>query len=98
MSDHNISSLNMDYYTREIESSLTPYILEEREMRVTQMDIFSRLMRKTLDANSFISEEVRKTLILVSTNCNEGKVLSMLNNFHTSRANPIKINIVHVLE
>ena len=25
-------------------SSLTPYILEEREMRVTQMDIFSRLM------------------------------------------------------
>ena len=27
------------------ENSLTPYILEEREMRVTQMDIFSRLMR-----------------------------------------------------
>jgi ATP-dependent Clp protease protease subunit len=25
-------------------SSLTPYILEERELRVTQMDIFSRLM------------------------------------------------------
>lgn len=28
-----------------ITGSLTPYILEEREMRVTQMDIFSRLMR-----------------------------------------------------
>lgn len=27
------------------ENSLTPYILEEREMRMTQMDIFSRLMR-----------------------------------------------------
>ena len=26
------------------QASLTPYILEEREMRVTQMDIFSRLM------------------------------------------------------
>lgn len=26
-------------------SSLTPYILEEREMRVTQMDVFSRLLR-----------------------------------------------------
>ena len=25
-------------------ASMTPYILEEREMRVTQMDIFSRLM------------------------------------------------------
>ena len=29
----------------QVQSSLTPYILEEREMRVTQMDIFSRLMR-----------------------------------------------------
>jgi ATP-dependent Clp protease protease subunit len=27
-----------------VENSLTPYILEERELRVTQMDIFSRLM------------------------------------------------------
>lgn len=29
-------------------NSLTPYILEEREMRVTQMDIFSRLMRERI--------------------------------------------------
>ncbi len=28
----------------QVQSSLTPYILEEREMRVTQMDIFSRMM------------------------------------------------------
>ena len=40
-----VSSLNLDYYEKGIESSMTPYILEEREMRVTQMDIFSRLMR-----------------------------------------------------
>ena len=40
-----ISSLNLDYFAQGVESSLTPYILEEREMRVTQMDIFSRLMR-----------------------------------------------------
>ena len=36
-----ISSLNLDYF----ESALTPYILEERQMNVTQMDVFSRLMR-----------------------------------------------------
>lgn len=36
-----ISSLNMDYF----EDALTPYILEERQMNVTQMDVFSRLMR-----------------------------------------------------
>jgi ATP-dependent Clp protease protease subunit len=27
-----------------VDASMTPYILEEREMRVTQMDVFSRLM------------------------------------------------------
>ena len=41
-------SLDLHNYTNQIESSMTPYILEEREMRVTQMDIFSRLMRDRL--------------------------------------------------
>jgi ATP-dependent Clp protease protease subunit len=40
-----ISSLNLDYFEKNLDNSMTPYILEEREMRVTQMDIFSRLMR-----------------------------------------------------
>jgi ATP-dependent Clp protease protease subunit len=37
--------LKLDYFGKKIQASMTPYILEEREMRVTQMDIFSRLMR-----------------------------------------------------
>ena len=41
-------SLDLHYYENQIEASMTPYILEEREMRVTQMDIFSRLMRDRL--------------------------------------------------
>lgn len=40
-----ISSISMDFYKKQIANSITPYILEEREMRVTQMDVFSRLMR-----------------------------------------------------
>jgi ATP-dependent Clp protease, protease subunit len=40
-----ISSMNLNYYEQQVDASMTPYILEEREMRVTQMDIFSRLMR-----------------------------------------------------
>lgn len=48
MSDHGVSSLTMHYYNQQIESSLTPYILEERELRATQMDIFSRLMMDRL--------------------------------------------------
>jgi len=45
-----ISSLNFHYWEQTQDRlygsqfSLTPYILEEREMRVTQMDIFSRMM------------------------------------------------------
>jgi ATP-dependent Clp protease protease subunit len=50
----NISSLDF-YYWEQMQNrlygpsaSLTPYILEEREMRVTQMDIFSRLMMERI--------------------------------------------------
>ncbi len=39
--DQGISSMHMDSY---IESSMTPYIVEERQLNVAQMDVFSRLM------------------------------------------------------
>lgn len=42
--DKGISSSKLDYYNKQISASMTPYILEEREMRVTQMDIFSRML------------------------------------------------------
>lgn len=36
-----LSSMHVESY---IESSLTPYIIEERQLNMTQMDVFSRLM------------------------------------------------------
>jgi len=39
-STHGISSLTLENYV----SSLTPYIIEERQLNVAQMDVFSRLM------------------------------------------------------
>ena len=36
-----LNSMHTQHY---IESSLTPYIIEERQMNMTQMDVFSRLM------------------------------------------------------
>ena len=36
-----ISSMHMESY---IDSSVTPYIIEERQLNMTQMDVFSRLM------------------------------------------------------
>ncbi len=41
MLDKGISSLTMQH---SVDSSLTPYIIEERQLNVAQMDVFSRLM------------------------------------------------------
>ena len=46
--DKGISSLNLHRYNNHIENSLTPYILEERQMNVTIMDVFSRLMMERI--------------------------------------------------
>jgi len=48
MSNHGVSSMNLHYAQKQVESSMTPYILEERELRATQLDIFSRLMMDRL--------------------------------------------------
>lgn len=39
-----ISSLNMHRYESIFTNSLTPYIIEERQLNVASMDVFSRLM------------------------------------------------------
>jgi len=57
--DKGISTTMVDDYTKHLENNLTPYILEERELRVTQMDIFSRLMR---DRNLFLYGPVNDSM------------------------------------
>jgi ATP-dependent Clp protease protease subunit len=46
--DHGIGSLNLHRYNQRVEDSLTPYILEERSLNVTVMDVFSRLMMERI--------------------------------------------------
>jgi ATP-dependent Clp protease protease subunit len=46
--DKGVSGLNLHHYNKQIEDSLTPYILEERQMNVTVMDVFSRLMMERI--------------------------------------------------
>jgi ATP-dependent Clp protease protease subunit len=72
MSEHGVSSLKLDYYGKQVESSMTPYILEEREMRVTQMDIFSRLMRDRIlwvagPVNDYMSTIVQAQLMFLDS-------------------------------
>jgi ATP-dependent Clp protease protease subunit len=57
--DKGISSMNMHYYGKQIDNSMTPYILEERNLNVTQMDVFSRLMR---DRILFVSGVVNENM------------------------------------
>ncbi len=44
MGHQGISSLTLDRFTSRINDSMTPYIIEERQLNVAQMDVFSRLM------------------------------------------------------
>lgn len=57
-----ISSLNLNYW-EQYKNSLTPYILEEREMRATQMDIFSRMM---LDRIIHVYGEVNDNMMAIT--------------------------------
>jgi ATP-dependent Clp protease protease subunit len=75
-SEFNLSSSNLDYYSKQIQGSMTPYILEEREMRVTQMDIFSRLMADRLlwvagPVNDNMSTVVQAQLMFLASNSTE---------------------------
>jgi len=45
LKQHGISSLKMDRYMSMARNYITPYIIEERPMNITQLDVFSRLMK-----------------------------------------------------
>jgi ATP-dependent Clp protease protease subunit len=62
----------MDYYNKRIENSLTPYILEERQMNVTAMDVFSRLMMERIiwvagEVNDHMSTIVQAQLMFLDS-------------------------------
>jgi ATP-dependent Clp protease protease subunit len=67
-----ISSMNLHYHEQNIEANMTPYILEEREMRVTQMDIFSRMMKDRImwvagEVNDQMSTIVQAQLLFLDS-------------------------------
>lgn len=59
---HRINSLYVDKYISRAEAyaspkALTPYIMEERQLNITQLDVFSRLM---MDRIIFLGEQVEE--------------------------------------
>lgn len=60
------------YNNVSVQGSMTPYILEERQLRVTQMDIFSRLMMDRIlwlagPVNDLMSTTVQAQLLFLSS-------------------------------
>lgn len=70
-----VSDAQFDSYEKAqsvVYGSMTPYILEEREMRVTQMDIFSRMMRERIlwlsgAVNQYMSDVVKAQILYLSS-------------------------------
>lgn len=65
---HGVSSL---YYDK-IVGSMTPYIMEERQLNVTQMDVFSRLMMDRIiflgtDVNSQMANVIQAQLLFLES-------------------------------
>lgn len=72
MSEKNVSSLDLFNAEKLVTNSMTPYILEERELRATQMDIFSRLMMDRIiwvssDVNSKMASIIQAQLMFLNT-------------------------------
>ena len=75
-----ISSLKLHDY----ENSMTPYILEERELRATQMDIFSRLMMERIiwcagPVDDRMSTVVQAQLMFLDTLSDEDVIMDYIN-------------------
>jgi len=47
-SEYGVSSLKMDCHQKKIESSMTPYVVEERDIRIAQIDVFSMMMKNRI--------------------------------------------------
>ncbi len=70
--DRGIGSLDLHRFNKNIENSLTPYILEERSLNVTVMDVFSRLMMERIiwvagEVNDHMSTIVQAQLMFLDS-------------------------------
>jgi len=79
-----ISSTALDGVGNYIENSMTPYILEERQMRATQIDIFSRLMRDRIlwvsgSVNQQMSDVLQAQLLYLEDTDDKRDILIYLN-------------------
>lgn len=73
--DKGISGMDLHRFNKGVEDSMTPYILEERQMNVAQMDVFSRLMMDRIiwcagEVNDYMSTIVQAQLMFLDSTDN----------------------------
>lgn len=63
--DKGISSMNLYYANKQMKhyASITPYVIEERQMNITQLDVFSRLM---MDRIIWLAGEVNDNMSVIA--------------------------------
>ena len=61
--DKGVSSMDLHYYSKKIESNMTPYIIEERPMNIAQLDVFSRLMMERIIWVSGVVDDNMSTIV-----------------------------------
>lgn len=82
-SECGISGLGLDKYVRDVtsEAYISPSILEERQLNVTQMDVFSRLMMDRIiflgtPINDYVANVIQAQLLFLDTS-DPGKDISI---------------------
>ena len=73
--DYGVSSLDLHYNNKNLESQITPYIIEERQLNMTQMDVFSRLLMEKIiwvagEVNGTMSTIVQAQLMFLDSTDN----------------------------
>ena len=77
----NLNGLALDKYMAINSSYISPSILEERQLNVTQMDVFSRLMMDRIiflgsDVNDYVANVIQAQLLFLDTS-DPGKDISI---------------------
>jgi len=79
-----ISSLTLDRYARGVRNSISPHIIEERQLNVAIMDVFSRLMMDRivflgLPIDDYVANVIQAQLLFLESTDPEKDIVMYLN-------------------
>ena len=84
LKQHGISSLSLDRYTSMVNNFITPYIIEERPMNITHLDVFSRLMKDRIifmgvPIDDYVANVIQAQLLFLESQDSERDIQIYIN-------------------